>query len=194
MAAKNKIFSGRKPPRRHKAAPPAGMDPKELQQIRNAISRVNSTVDKIRGIGGSLKADMLGILSINFDGYLTASGRVSMTLAKSGQPRLRERLDAVNDMLKAKIEEWKNIPEDIYDIWESCIAEYFSFISEVGIDVMQQLAPITTSNIHNISKGNGSDAGEFLRAVRQWREERKKVLDYIMGMSNAEAYTDEDWE
>lgn len=194
MAAKNKLFSGRKPPRRHKSAPPAGMDQKELQGIRNAITRVNSTVDKIRQIGGSLKADMLGILTINFDGYLTASGRVSMTLAKSGQPRLRERLDAVNDMLKAKIEEWKNIPDDIYDIWKSCIKEYFSFISEVGIDMMQQLAPITTSNIQNVSKGNGSDAGEFLAAVRKWREERRKVLDYLMGLSNATAFTDEDWE
>lgn len=198
-AKKNKIFSGRKPPRRKTpagsgAAPAAGgISQQELQEIRTAVQRVNSNLRRAYDIGGSFKADILGTVLISVGDYITPSGMVSATIAKSGQPRIRERLDSLNDFLKARIHEYKQIPEDIYDMWQECIRDYFNFLSNIGVETMRELAPITTQNIQDISKASGSDKNEFQKAVQTWQQEKHKVWEYLENLSNAPAWTDSDW-
>lgn len=195
---KNKIFSGRKPPRRKSGAASRAAEQnaqkKQREEIRKGVNRINSNIQRVKDIGGSLKSDILGTLMINFSDYMTPSGYISKKIAKSDDPSVLARIDSMNDFIKAKIEEYKNIPEDIYDMWQACIDEYFAFVSEVGLDAMKQLAPLTSANILTVSKTNGSDNPQYLDAVRTWRAERKKVIDYIMHMSNNIAFTDEDFE
>ena len=158
----------------------------KMTEIQRAIRRLNYQIDKIRG--AELHADVAGALEINFDGYITKSGRISKRLEKSNQSALLERLNAVTDYVKNAIEEYENIPENIYDVWQNVISDYYRWVSEFGIDTLEELAPITTDNIKELSKD--SDKTEFFHAIEKWRHEREKILQYAEEMRNAEPFTD----
>lgn len=157
-----------------------------MNEVGKAIRRLNYQIDKAKRMG--LYNDVSGALDINFYGYITKSGRISKTLAKSTEQELMERLQAVTDYLKGAIAEYQNIPDNIYDIWQNVISDYYRFISEFGADALAEIAPITTSNIRILSKGDEKE--KFWRAVEKWRFERTKVFEYADEMRNAEPFTD----
>lgn len=178
-----------KPKRGHIFSTPRPKTQKEI--IQQAIRKVNDSLKRAGNVSGYLKADLLGTLQINFGDYLTPSGRLSMRLASSGQPELLERLEALNDYIKAKIQEYKNIPDDIYQWWQDCIHEYFAFVSELGLETLEFLAPATTKNIKALNKQ--STQSEFFLAYNIWIEERRKILAYINRMRNSMPFTDDDF-
>lgn len=178
-----------KPKKGHIFSTPRPKTQKEI--IQQAIRKVNDSLKRAGNVSGYLKADLLGTLQINFGEYLTPSGRLSMSLASSGQPELLERLEALNDYIKAKIQEYKNIPDDIYNLWQACIEEYFAFVSELGLETLEILAPVTTKNIKALTKQSAPP--EFLQAVRIWHQERRKIMAYINQMRNSMPFTDDDF-
>lgn len=181
---KGKIFS----------TTPRSYQKKEAQKnedIKRAIRKVNDSLKRAGNVSGYLKADLLGTLQINFGDYLTPSGRLSMSLASSGQPELLERLEALNNYIKAKIHEYKNIPDDIYKWWQKCIKEYFAFVSELGLETLEFLAPATTKNIDALTKDSAPP--EFFLAYNIWLEERRNILVYINRMRNTMPFTDDDF-
>lgn len=158
--------------------------------LLRAIRRLNYQIDKIRGT--ELHTDIAGVLEINFENYITKSGRISKTLAKSDEPELLERINAVTEYVKQTISDYENIPENIYDIWQSVINEYYRWVSEFGAETVAELAPMTTDNIDSLRK-NDSSKTDFFHAVERWRAEREKLLEYADEMRNAEPFTDTEW-
>lgn len=159
-----------------------------MSEIAKAIRRLNYEIDKIRGT--ELHADIAGVLEINFDDYITKSGRISKRLEKSGEPDLLDRINAVREYVRETRIEYENIPDNIYDIWQNVINDYYRWISQFGADTLRELAPNTTAAIDELKKGEATKE-DYFHAIEKWKAERERILQYAEEMRNAEPWTDD---
>lgn len=158
------------------------------KQLYNALERLNYRLSKIGKKRPELIQDIEPYIEINFGGYITKSGRISRRILKNPEPDLLERIEGTIDFVSGVVSEVDNIPDNIYDIWQNAISDYFRFVSEIGMDALRELAPQTTENITELTKEN--EKIDFWRAVEKWRQEREKVMEYVDSLANAEPYTD----
>lgn len=154
----------------------------------NALERLNYQISQIRKKSPSLMQDIQPYLEINFGGAITKTGRISRTVLKNPDSDLLDRIEGAIDFVKGVRSEFENIPENIYDIWQSAIQDYYRFISEVGAETLRELAPTTSENVRTLTKNDRNE--DFWRAVNTWEREREKVLEYIETLMDAEPFTD----
>lgn len=158
------------------------------KQLYNALERLNYRLSKVGKKRPELIQDISPYIEINFGGYITKSGRISRRILKNPEPDLLERIEGAIDFVSGIVSEVDNIPDNIYDIWQNAIADYYRFVSEIGVDALKELAPETTANIPELTKEN--EKIDFWRAVEKWKQEREKVMAYVDTLANAEPYTD----
>lgn len=157
--------------------------------LYNALERLNYRISKMRRDMPGLTGDIEPYLSINFgDGNITKSGRISRKILKNPDADLLSQIEGAIDFINGMRSDFINIPENIYDIWQGAISDYYRFVSEIGAEALRDLAPETSQNVRALTKGDTNP--DFWRAVNTWERERQKVMEYVESLMSAEPFTD----